>query len=76
MSKEEKEVLKTFKSGLGLTGAEQEILSNYIDKQQKVIDLMADKLIEYELYEYDATIKRKWKKKTIEYFYKKAEEEK
>lgn len=60
-----------------------EELMNKIEKLQKeneikdkVIDLMADKLIEYELYEYDATIKRKWKKKTIEYFYKKVEEEK
>lgn len=44
-------------------------------KLQKVIDLMADKLIEYELYEYDATIKREWKGKTIEYFYKKVEKE-
>lgn len=35
MNKEEKEVLKTFKSGLGLTSAEREILANYIDKLQK-----------------------------------------
>jgi len=34
MSEEEKEVLKTFKSGLGLTSAEREILVNYIDKLQ------------------------------------------
>ena len=43
--------------------------------KDKVIDLMADKLIEYELYEYDATIKREWKEKTIDYFYKKVEKE-
>lgn len=35
MSEAEKEVLKTLKSGVGLTGAEQEILVNYIDKLQK-----------------------------------------
>ena len=35
MSEEEQEVLKTFKSGLGLTSAEREILANYIDKLQK-----------------------------------------
>lgn len=38
MSEEEKQVLKTFKSGLGLTSAEREILVNYIDKLQKEID--------------------------------------
>lgn len=35
MNKEEKEVLKTLKSGVGLTSAEQEILVNYIDKLKK-----------------------------------------
>lgn len=39
MSEEEKEVLKTFKNGLGLTRAEQEILVNYISKLQKELDL-------------------------------------
>lgn len=35
MSEEEREVLKTFKKGLGLTSAEREILVNYIEKLQK-----------------------------------------
>lgn len=38
MSETEKEVLKTLESGVGLTGAEQEILVNYIDKLQKEIE--------------------------------------
>lgn len=35
MNKTEQEVLKTLKSGVGLTSAEQEILTYYIDKLQK-----------------------------------------
>jgi len=38
MSEAEKEVLKTLKSGVGLTSAEQEILVNYIDKLQKELE--------------------------------------
>lgn len=38
MSEEEREVLKTFKKGLGLTSAEQEILVNYIDRLQKELE--------------------------------------
>ena len=53
MSEEEKEVLKTFKSGLGLTCVEHKILVNYIDKQQKVIEaiinLVKEKIEEYEI---------------------------
>ena len=50
VSDEEKEVLKTFKSGLGLTSVEQEILLNYIEKLQKENQELKEKLDYYSYY--------------------------
>lgn len=49
MNKEEIEVLKTFKNGLGLTSAEREILGNLIDKQQKEIEQLKEQRKELNL---------------------------
>lgn len=87
MSEAEKEVLKTFKSGLGLTGAEREILVNYIEKLQKVIDLMINYIDEHDFEDmceecltggnFCVASKVKEVQECIkEYFYKKAEDKK
>lgn len=44
MNKTEQEVLKTLKSGVGLTSAEQEILTYYIDKLQKEDEYLREDL--------------------------------
>ena len=87
MSEEEKEILHylegaidTYIEGAKVTKVEMsvkddEILLNYIDKQQKVIDLMAKHICDYGkvcTYNYGATRPEQWK----EYFYRKVEEEK
>ena len=46
MSDEELKAIKTFKKGYGLTKAETEIISNLIEKQQKEIEKLKDKIKE------------------------------
>ena len=73
LSEEEKQVLQTFKNGLGLSYAEEEILLNLIDRLQKELD-KKDKVIDL--------MAESWKQDDVrsvekikEYFYKQADVE-
>lgn len=77
MNDEEIKAFITLKKGYGLTKAETKIISNLIEKQQKIIDEMADNI--FNIIDYGTFIDDiedlENETKVKQYFYRKVEED-